>query len=99
MSLVLLGEIGERDEEGGELAQEDVVGPSREEQLARLRHVLGGRSPVHVAAGVARAGAIELPHQRHQRMPGLGEARPHRVEIEKLADAPCSRSRAPRSPG
>ncbi len=81
--LGLLGEAGEGDEERGELAQEDVVGPAHEEELPCLRHVLGGRPPVHVAARVALAGAIQLPHQRHQRMPGLGQSRPHRGEIEK----------------
>ena len=85
-----LGQVGKRRQDGRELAQEDVVGPAHLEELAGLRDVLGGRAPVHVAAGVALAGAIERPDQRHQRMPGAGQSFSHGSQIEarqvRLAD-------------
>src|SRR5215470_14702265 len=43
-----VGQIGERAEKRGGLMKEDLVGPAHLEELARLRHVLGGRTPVHV---------------------------------------------------
>ncbi len=77
-----LGEVGERGQDGRELTQEDVMGAPHLEELAGLRDVLGRGPPVHVAAGVAFAGAIQLPDQRHERMPCAGQACPHRLEVE-----------------
>ncbi len=77
-----LGQVGERGQDGRELAQEDVVGAPHLEELAGLRHVLGRRPPVHIAPGVALAGAIQLPDQGHERMPGAGQAGSNRSEIE-----------------
>ena len=85
-----LGEVGEGGQDRRELAQEDLVGPADLEELAGLGDVLGGGAPVHVAARVALAGPIELPHQRHERMPGAGQTLAHRAEIQegqvRLAD-------------
>ena len=48
------------------------------QDVARLGDVLGGRSPVDVAAGVALAEPVELSDERHQPVPGdaqpLGDA-------------------------
>ena len=85
-----LGQIRERGEDRGELAQEDLVRPPHLQELAGLGDVLGGRAPVHEAARVALAGAVELPHQRHERMAGAGQALPHRGQVQegevRLAD-------------
>jgi hypothetical protein len=60
------------------------------QELAGLGHVLGGRAPVHETARVALAGAVELPHQRHQRMAGASQPLPHRGQVQegevRLAD-------------
>ncbi len=37
---------------------------------------------MHVPARVALAGAIELPHQRHQRVAGAGQPLAHRREVQ-----------------
>ena len=85
-----LGEVGQRGQNGGELAEEDVVGPAHLEELARLGDVLGGGAPVHVAAGVSLAGAVQRPHQRNQRMTRSRQPLPDRRQIQegevRLAD-------------
>ena len=48
-----LGKVGQRGENGGELAEEYVVGPAHLEELARLGDVLSGGAPVHVTAGIS----------------------------------------------
>ena len=79
-----LGQPGEVGQHGRELSQEDLVRAAHLEELAGLRDVLGRGAPVHVAARIALVRAIELPDQRHQRMTGLREPRPHGGEIEIL---------------
>ena len=85
-----LGQVGQRGQDGRELALEDVMGPAHLEELTGLGDVLGGGAPVHVAARVALAGPIQLPDQRHQRMPGAGQPFAHRREVQirqvRLAD-------------
>jgi hypothetical protein len=78
-----LGEIGPGGQNRGELPQEDLVGPAHLEELAGLRDVLGGRAPVHVAAGVALTGAVQRPHQRDQRVSGARQPLPDRREIQE----------------
>ncbi len=77
-------QAGEMRQHGPELAQEDLVGPAHLEKLAGLRDVLRGGAPVHVAAGVAVAGAVERPDQRHQWVAGLREPGAHGGQIEVL---------------
>src|SRR6266581_1994755 len=54
------------------------------EELAGLRDVLGRGAPVHVAAGITLADAIQRPDQRHQRMAGLRQAGAHGREVQIL---------------
>jgi hypothetical protein len=79
-----LGQAGQRGQDRGELAQEDLVSLAHLEELAGLRDILRRRPPVHVAPGVALAGAIERPHQRHDRMTGPRQSLPHGSEVQVL---------------
>ena len=60
------------------------MGLAHLKELAGLRDVLGRGAPVHVAARVAVAGAVELPDERHQRVAGLREPGAHGGQIEVL---------------
>ena len=62
-------------------AQEDIMGATQEEELTGLRDVLRRGTPVHVAAGVAVAHAVQLPDQRHERMAGARQAGMDVVQI------------------
>ena len=94
-----LGQVGQRGQDGRELAQEDLVGAAHLEELAGLGDVLGRRAPVHVAARVALAGAVELPHQRHERVAGARQPLAHRRRDPGRTAAPCARSRGRRRSG
>ena len=84
-----LGESGERLEQPADLREHDAVGLADLQEVARLGDVLRRRAPVGVAAGIALAEPVELPHQRDQAVPRDAQALGHAVEVEQLEPRPA----------
>jgi hypothetical protein len=45
---------------------------AQQEKVSGLRDVLRGGAPMHIAAKIAIADAVELPDERHKGMSGTG---------------------------
>ena len=77
-----LGQVGQREEQGGKLPEEKLVDPAQDEKLTCLCNVLGSGAPVDISAGVPVADPVQLPHQRHQRVTRTGEAGPDGIHVQ-----------------
>src|SRR5262249_58869029 len=77
-----LGQRGQGGKHGSQLFEEDVVRLSDEQELPRLRDVLRGRTPMHVASSIPLTDPVEFPDERHQRVAGAGQPSPYGLQVQ-----------------
>ncbi len=78
------GQLSERTGQLAQIAQQDGVGCLDLHHQPGIGHVLGGRTPVDVAAGIAFTDRRQLPDQRHQLVGRIVDALTQREEVDVL---------------